>query len=236
MKAELYSLIFEVTRRCNLSCEHCLRGDAQGMDLSRETVNKVLDNVESIGCLTLSGGEPTLNMPMVRYIFEEIQRRKIPMSSFYIVTNGLENQMELAQLLLETITYCDEPEMCGVSISLDIFHDNEKKAHTSPLHYLSFFNRDKENGDFHGMKGILKRGRAASESFGYGRVANPTIDFYDDMQICGDNLYIGGDFYVSAAGEICADCDLSYDMMKDYLVTTVNDLPHFLKEMEREAA
>ena len=44
-----YNAIFEVTRRCNLSCEHCLRGDAQNLDMTKETVDKVLDHIESIG-------------------------------------------------------------------------------------------------------------------------------------------------------------------------------------------
>ena len=78
-KMELFNLIFEVTRRCNLCCEHCLRGEAQNMDMTKETVDKVLDRVESISSLTLSGGEPTLNIPIIRYIFSEIRRMEIPM-------------------------------------------------------------------------------------------------------------------------------------------------------------
>ena len=87
-----YNAIFEVTRRCNLSCEHCLRGDAQNLDMTKETVDKVLDHIESIGCLTFSGGEPTLNIPIIRYIFSEIWRREIPLDSFYVVTNGLDRK------------------------------------------------------------------------------------------------------------------------------------------------
>lgn len=237
MKLELYNLIFEVTRRCNLRCEHCLRGDAQNLDLNTNIVDLVLDHVQSISILTLSGGEPTLNMPVVRYIFDEIRRRKIPLDSFFVVTNGIENQMELAQLLLEVIPYCNEPDMCGVAASMDIFHDNVRYVKKSPIHYLSFYRTNKEMGDYYGMKSIIRRGRATSEEFSAGRIVDPRIDFYEDMQLNRDgSLYFNSDFYVSAAGEICADCDMSYDMMKDYLVTMVEDLPYFLKEMAREAA
>lgn len=38
MKAYIYNLIFEVTRKCNLHCEHCLQGNAQNLDLSKEIV------------------------------------------------------------------------------------------------------------------------------------------------------------------------------------------------------
>lgn len=234
-KIRAYNAIFEVTRRCNLSCEHCLRGDAQNLDMTKETVDKVLDHIESICGLTLSGGEPTLNIPIIRYIFSEIRRREISLGSFYVVTNGLVNQMELAQVLLENIPYCYEPDMCGVSISMDIFHDNKEALH-SPLRYLSFSNKDKESGDYFGGRGIIRRGRAASNVFNGGRTDDPTIDFegnaeYDESCDC---ICLDGEFYVSAAGEICADCDLSYEMMNDYFVTTVDALPQFIEELKVE--
>ena len=234
-KMELFNLIFEVTRRCNLCCEHCLRGEAQNMDMTKETVDKVLDRVESISSLTLSGGEPTLNIPIIRYIFSEIRRREIPLGSFYVVTNGITNQMELAQLLLENISYCNEPEICGVAVSTDIFHDNDKEAETSPLHYLTFCNKDKEMGDYYGGKGIIQRGRA--QNFAGGRKEDPIIGFeggvveYNRNRDC---LWIDGEFYVSAAGEICADCDLSYEMMQDYSVTTIDSLPQLIEELKGE--
>lgn len=233
IKANVYDLVFEVTRRCNLCCEHCLRGDAENLDLGREIVDKTLDCIEGIGCLTLSGGEPSLNMPIVKYIFSEIRRRKIPLGSFYVVTNGIANQMELAQTLLENITYCDEPDVCGVAISKDIYHDNAKNECDSPVHYLSFYRDDKENGDYYSGKGIIRRGRAASDDFDGGRFKDPDID--PEIEV-GSELYIGGTLYVSAAGEVRADCDLSYDMMKNYLVTTVDKLPEFLEEMSKGTA
>lgn len=235
-KLNVYNAIFEVTRRCNLCCEHCLRGEAQNLDMSKETVDKALDCIESIGSLTFSGGEPPLNLPIIRYIFSELRRREIPLGSFYIVTNGIANQMELAHLLLENISYCNEPELCGAAISKDIFHDNEYEAETSPLHYLTICNKDKEMGDFYGGRGIIRRGRAASNGFG-DRTENPSIDFdgnaeYNENTDC---IYLDGEFYVSAAGEICADCDLSYEMMKDYSVTTIDDLPQLIEDLKENS-
>lgn len=34
-KAYVSSLIIEITRRCNMACEHCLRGNAQNLDITR---------------------------------------------------------------------------------------------------------------------------------------------------------------------------------------------------------
>ena len=60
-------LILEVTRRCNMACEHCLRGDAQNMDMSTEVVDQILEHCDRIGAVTFSGGEPSLNIPLIRY-------------------------------------------------------------------------------------------------------------------------------------------------------------------------
>lgn len=35
----------EVTRRCNLNCDFCAKGEAQGMDITKETIDKTLDEV-----------------------------------------------------------------------------------------------------------------------------------------------------------------------------------------------
>ena len=77
---------------------------------------------------------------------------------------------------------------------------------------------------------------AASNVFNGGRTDDPTIDFegnaeYDESCDC---ICLDGEFYVSAAGEICADCDLSYEMMNDYFVTTVDALPQFIEELKVE--
>jgi len=47
MKAELEYLVIEVTRRCNLRCDHCLRGDPQNLDLDVSLVSRLFDQVES---------------------------------------------------------------------------------------------------------------------------------------------------------------------------------------------
>ena len=40
-------LAIEVTRRCNMKCNHCLRGDAQNLDIS----TAVLSGIASISTL-----------------------------------------------------------------------------------------------------------------------------------------------------------------------------------------
>ena len=60
-------LTLEVTRRCNMNCAHCLRGDAQCLDMSKEVVDKVLQDIDYISFLFFTGGEPSLNIPIMDY-------------------------------------------------------------------------------------------------------------------------------------------------------------------------
>ncbi len=80
----------EVTRRCNLRCAHCLRGDAQEVDLSREDVDSFLKKLENayISHLVLGGGEPTLNPEIIAYIIDQIIAKKIIVESLAMITNG----------------------------------------------------------------------------------------------------------------------------------------------------
>ena len=40
------SLAVEVTRRCNMHCAHCLRGEAENKDISYEVMDALLRHVE----------------------------------------------------------------------------------------------------------------------------------------------------------------------------------------------
>ena len=70
------NLCLEITRRCNMACAHCLRGDAQNVDMSHEIIDRALENVLSIGSLTFTGGEPSLNVDAMRYTLEKRVKKK----------------------------------------------------------------------------------------------------------------------------------------------------------------
>jgi MoaA/NifB/PqqE/SkfB family radical SAM enzyme len=36
------NMIFEVTRRCNMRCRHCLRGKAEDLSMSKQTIQNAL--------------------------------------------------------------------------------------------------------------------------------------------------------------------------------------------------
>ena len=58
------SVFIEVTRRCNMCCAHCLRGDAENIDIQEKYIDAFLDSFEKGACissLTFTGGEISLN-------------------------------------------------------------------------------------------------------------------------------------------------------------------------------
>ena len=70
------SVFIEVTRRCNMCCAHCLRGDAESIDIQEKYIDAFLDSFEKgayISSLTFTGGEISLNIPAIRYTLKAVK-------------------------------------------------------------------------------------------------------------------------------------------------------------------
>ena len=229
MNIQVRSLIFEVTRRCQLQCGHCLRGRRQNMELSKEIVDKMLSQITSISEITFTGGEPTLNLPIIRYILEQIKKRNIPIYGFFIATNGLSNQMEFAHIILDYMPMFEDEEYCSVSVSKDMYHGTYGVK--SPVEYLACYSNSKEQKDENDFKGLLNRGMA-KENFlpeAYDRPYD--TDFSVESYEYDGKTEVEIDLvYVCCDGTICADCDLSYEDMKYYSVTNADDFSSYIEE------
>ena len=80
-------IMFEITRRCNLQCAHCFRGDAQNMDISEEIIDKTLDQI-SCSMFAITGGEPFMAPDKLEYLVDGIIKRRMLFSGFQLVVNG----------------------------------------------------------------------------------------------------------------------------------------------------
>ena len=203
---QVYSLILEVTRRCNMCCAHCLRGEAENIDMQKETIDKVLDLVDKIERVTFSGGEPSLNLPLIQYFFDRAEQKgKFP-GSFWLATNGKENQEELALLALKAWFKCSEKVLCGVALSVDAYHELiPEKILTG----LSFYDASKEHPISNGSLDdfVLRMGRA--EDNGLGQPPRDT-----DNEICIEDNVVTT-LYISAKGECVFNCDLPYSYIDE---------------------
>ena len=120
-KVNINCLCLEITRRCNLECAHCLRGNSEFKDMSDEILNNIFSDISSIHVLDLGGGEPLLAPNVIEKIIKIINERKIKIDIVSFTTNGTvlsEKQINLLQQL-KNIAVLD------VRLSHDKFHLKE---------------------------------------------------------------------------------------------------------------
>lgn len=202
-----------------MSCAHCLHRDAENLDMPKEVIDKVLDSVKSIGEVTFTDGEPSLNLDLIEYFFQKAERlNKLP-DCFYIATNGAVNQDALALLLLKWYPKIEYQEGCGVALSLDPYHDAaHSNSDNNILKGLAFYCDNKEY-DYEDERLLIPEGRAkslrsAKFAFGY--------DFHDSVYMQDGEIE---DLYVAANGNLVGGFNLSYEHIDWLAEYTVGDLP-----------
>ena len=231
MKINVSHLILEVTRKCNMCCDHCLRGNAQAKDMTKEMVDTILSNIDNIGTVTFTGGEPTLNLDIIRYFFEKAEEiGKLP-SAFWIATNGKAYQLELANLLLQYYPKMDEPDACGVAVSADIFHEEPE---FNFLRELKFYDSSKEHSSEDIEKWVMKSGRAEEYGFGEEKLLDHrSTELY--FETYKDSIDFE-EIYVNVNGDIIPHCDYSFEEQEEMKICHITNFEtHFSKEMENAA-
>lgn len=80
-------LDIELTRRCNMTCKHCLRGDAQDRTISTEIIDKIISDTQNCIELYITGGEPLLEPDCLKYVLNQVSKSWDTLS-IDITTNG----------------------------------------------------------------------------------------------------------------------------------------------------
>lgn len=201
----------EITRRCNMSCDHCLRGDAQNIDIDPLYLKFFFGKCHTINSLTISGGEPSLNVPAILKIVEYIKEFEVDVRDFYIATNGKKVEFEFLEAIMLLYSVCTDNEMSSVQLSSDPYHEEVPRENKRLLSVFSFFtDRDWE---------VEKRGKKYNYSYdrtliNEGRAMDNTdaerVVSADEYIIEEDNI-MEGVVYLNAIGKIIAGCDFSYE-------------------------
>lgn len=208
-------LVFEVGRKCNLECPHCLRGCSQNVSIEDTYIIKVLENIKEIGTLTITGGEPFLYPKKIKFIVDEIIKRGISVSNFFVATNGLVKSMEVVFELLRLYEICDEKDMCGLKISMDEFHTDEFCDNDEVWELLKVFSFTYVDTSLT-EKGLLSEGRAEENMYDTDRKPSEA-----DFELLENDIY--GMVYVNALGSILKGCDYSYNNQEYYSYGNLND-------------
>lgn len=80
--------MLEVTRKCNLRCEHCMRGEPQNLNMSDEILEEVFRQIDHVSHLSLTGGEPFLAPHVLEKMVDIIIDRNIKVFRCTTVDNG----------------------------------------------------------------------------------------------------------------------------------------------------
>jgi len=212
------TLILEVTRRCNLKCAHCLRGEPQNVDMSEEVINRIFEDIQNIDEILFTGGEPMLVHETLRNILKVIEQKKIEIGHFKVVTCDTSHIKAYDALNEFHERVSKEPLLDIVEYSADKFHPEIDWERVKELGKIFDFIED-------GTKPSRNFLPANSTSFGdvlvgCGRtsnaqdVHNPTLISgfeYDEEQRRTSSIVM-----IDALGDVHSSCDLSYELMNKY--------------------
>lgn len=238
------NILIEVTRQCNLKCDHCLRGEPENKTIKKRHVELLFSQLKEIHLLTLTGGEPALCPSKIEMILSVAKKYEVDIQNFYIATNGTITSDSFILSLIKLWLYCSENEISGVDISNDNFHNmdlierNLKKFQTLSFVKYKYFPR--QNGFYYDTcpepnkfpdyiykmenepDRILAQGRGVD--WGDQKVTTTTWDNFleepDDAE-----------FYLNCNGDIILGCDWSYEEQEEHKLCHVQDLPKYLKEL-----
>lgn len=196
------NLIIEVTRKCNMSCEHCLRGQAENRNIDINLFRKFieLNRIDSISCLSITGGEPLLNPSAIIRIAHVIHEQRIDLFGFFLATNGTVFSNKVIESLAMFRHMVDEDEMFTLTVSKDYFHDEDLPQH--PIWKLIN----------HTVR-TVKRENVIAE--GRGRDVNPKGRLvHNEPWTWEDGDIQEGNVYINALGMVCKECDFSYESQR----------------------
>lgn len=176
-KLHLYYLELEITRKCNLKCKHCCRGEAQDLTISEQVIDTVLDQIRGAAIINITGGEPMLVPEKVEYIVDKIIENRIKVFGFGAVVNGtiqdkraisFINSLNKIASYIDECTITSEYNRVSISISDDEFHQNNPnqavefyKKYASDLVYVENYDETMKKSTM-----IANSGRAKTNKIG----------------------------------------------------------------------
>lgn len=231
-------LAIEVTRRCNMGCAHCLRGEAENLNMPDEYLERFFEHVEGVGCITFTGGEPTLNLWTIEHTLDICKKRNIPVDSFYIVTNGKVVTREFLYLAIDWTLYCMEsyPDtvsegLSGITISRDMFHDKINQKNIDMLKTLAVYRDGDKDVDWtQAYMYELGRARKLAESEEHVAFKSRRLDGVEVSR-----NYVDSYIALTCTGHILPDCDYEYGEEDDIAIgkaTSDAEMNEYIKYMK----
>lgn len=228
MSISIQNLAIEVTRKCNIQCSHCLRGNFQNKNIPLEFIDNLLDQVHAIGHFCPTGGEPSLNVPAIKYFIDGCKKRNITIESFYIATNGVNLTQEFVNICLELYDLVLFKFRSSVQISNDLYHNKKKMYNDNLLKDLPFYSKRYADdwNDLGGGKKLHKEGKSVNDqSAKIMSAAKPVTS----VEIFNNNP-----IYLNVEGNIINGCDWSYSNQDSNMLCNVTEIEKLKNDLFEE--
>jgi len=137
-KVAVENLAIELTRRCNLKCAHCMLGGCENKEISDETLDRIFEEVSTVGLLNFIGGESSLAVDRINKLVEIVKKHNALIHCVLVFTNAVNVTDEYINALknLQSIAADDYYDNVGfvsrnekegkyplkIVVSLDKFH------------------------------------------------------------------------------------------------------------------
>lgn len=238
------NLMLEVTRRCNMQCAHCMRGEAEDFDLDYDVIYHLCNKATRIEQLSLTGGEPSLGAEIIAQLATWLSYYGCEVGSFFCATNAKQYSKEFVDALNALYSHCDKKQNCILTISTDQFHSEPDPKALEEYRKLPYYNPVNEKGQIPPHK-ILNEGRA--EDNGIGAFSAPYIAELYDTEFDGVTLNVNDRLYINVFGEVLLEPDARYSVhdeitignmveqsMTDIVLSNVFKIPdHWVDEKQQ---
>lgn len=232
----LDELVVEITRRCDLECQHCLRGPSENQDMRFKMITRLCERLKEenicLTTLTITGGEPTLNLKGIKQLRRQLHDHGIEIHNLYMAINGQRITDNFIKEIREWDTLCNSTSATLVKISGDSYHPKPCKNYHKVIDDPTFV-----------YEPIRKDAVVTIYYEG-----NARINFEEDEIECwhlpkpwvisGEDDYTYERVYINVYGDVYSSCNLSYERQRTdkenrtgYYVGNINE--GTLKEMIR---
>jgi len=207
----MIGVVIEITRRCNMACPHCVRGEKQAFDMPDAVIDVVgrrLGEIE-ISTFTITGGEPFLKLDRLNRLCDSLEANGVTFEDLWIATNGVYLKPDRIKVIERLLAMATNQLGPAVEISNDQYHVGHLPApFNDPELARALYPWVGYRGE---MKSVIGEGRGEALTEG-----TRSVEIADD--------YI----YITAKGDISLSCDLSFEHLDQCAVSTIFDRDAFL--------
>jgi len=203
------NFMVEATRICNLSCQHCLRGDYKPIQLSIKTLKDFFNIINyklDISSLIYTGGEPGVDVKHL-YRLHDIVVKYSSYANIFISTNGY-NFHDLVLFFISAFKDTTEGEYSMLRLSDSQFHqmsrgDTVRDLYEKYSHLFKYI----EYQDYLDERYLINSGYAKDQ---YDNLEREPFN-YCDVTVYNGSINFDM-IYLTAKGRITFGCNMSYEM------------------------